>query len=356
MKLRFHSILAIATLSGLLAMTAACSDDEQGYAGTDETIGIVSNNLLFTSRGDTATVTLTASSGQVEATLNADWCSATVSGTTVTVIVQPNTSFDGRTALLTLRAGQAVRTLPVQQQGLVVDLPLPVNAHNSPREGDQFTLTLRHALPLEVTPLQSWIHVEENGEQYHFTVDSNAGEHLRRGTVAVECGEYRDTLSIVQYDLADDVLGSYYIFSITSEIPAATHFDVVEQDGQIFMHWPQELYSDTYIPLRLDRQTCSLFIPSGFTMATAGSSTTSAYFYDTSGTLAITSGAGASARLVNNGSGIIMGQLEAANWPGHELAGFIIRSTNALFGSTTLVQIANPLIVRAGPVGTTLTN
>jgi len=334
-------------------LTASCSGDDDSAYTPGETIGIVANDLLIPAVGATATVQVNAVE-PVEATLTADWCTATVSGKTITVTAEANNHFDGRTALLTITAGTARRQLPVQQLGMVLDLPMVVDGHYSPPAGDVFTATINHNLPMTVSASHPWIHPVMDGNTLQVTVDSNVGGHIRRGQVFCECGGYADTLDIAQYDMQDDVVGSYYMIGYYGNNPdqtTGTRFDIVMRHDSLFMHWPQERYANAYIHIPIDKPACSLFIPSGFELYSDSRSKVNGYFYDTNGNISAASGAGINARLsFSESAGYNTAYLDMANWPGHTLGGFIIRSTSIV--STTLLQLGSPVLMRVGPVGT----
>lgn len=342
---------------GVAALLVSCGDDADGYADSGESIRIVSNDLIFPAAGSTASVQVqTQGAAPLEAAVDADWCVASVDGLVVTVTAQPNYGFDGRTALLTLTSGQAVRQLPVQQLGMVLDMPMAVNSHYSPRAGEEFTVTIAHDLPLTATPLQSWLHPEVDAGTLRVRVDSNVGGHIRRGQIVCACGDYVDTLRIAQYDMQDDVVGSYYMMGYlggNGGTPSGTRFDIIQRSDSLFMHWPQELYANAYIHIPIDRADCALFIPSGFVLRNDDRALVAGYFYDTDGTVATSSDVGVTARLDYSAStGFNSAPLRLANWPGHALSGFVIRQTS--FVTTNILQLGSPVLMRVGPVGTTI--
>lgn len=356
-KERWMMALSLSFVVYHLSFSVACSDDDlQGYVPQTETIRIVQNDLLFSSKGSSANVVVEAE-GTISADVDQPWCSATVSGSVVTVTVTDNASFDGRTALLTITAGATHRQLPVQQQGMVLDLPLPVSGQYAPAEGTTFTTTVSHSLPLDVSTPDGWLHPVLDGNTLRVTVDSNVGGHIRRGLIAFACGDMADTLRVAQFDMANDILGSYYLMGYYGGVggPAsATRFDIIERGDSLLMHWPQERYSNSYIPVSIDKTTCTLFIPSNFVLYRSGQSTVSGYFYDDKGMLAVASGTGVTARLTYNANtGYNSSALTMANWEGHTLGGFIVRSSSA-FITSTVIQLATPVLMRVGPEGTIL--
>jgi len=356
----FTACLVSCAIGAVLVLTGCGKDELTGYVPQAETISILHNDLTFSAQGATATVSVSADA-PVTATTDANWCSASVSGTTVSVTVEPNTAFEGRTALLTIASGAATRTLPVQQRGMVLG-SLPVSSHYSPNSGDSFTYTIAHDLPMTIEASQPWIHADIDGEQLSVAIDKNELGHIRRGYVVCQSAGYTDTLAIAQYDIDNDIVGSYYMmgyFGGSGGIASATRFDIVRQGDDLFMNWTNnDNWKDTLLPVSLDKGTATLFFPSAMTFYSSGSSADVGYFYDTNGIIAASSNYGASARMTyNEATGYDQAVLTAANWPGHELAGFIIRSSRG--GGlvvTTLLQLGSPVVMHVGPVGTKISD
>lgn len=343
----------------LLALVACSGDDElTGYVPHSETISIVKNDLLFSAQGGSATVEIQAGETATAQT-DATWATASVSGKVITVTAEANTHYEGRTAMLLIRAGKATRQLPIQQRGVIVGT-LPVESRRAAMEGEHFTYTIAHDMPMVLTTSEEWIHATMEGDVLSIDIDANESGHMRRGMLMSECNQQKDTMAIVQYDMQNDVVGSYYMIGYNGGIggaPVATHFDVVLHNDELCWNWPgQDLWRDRWVPLRFDASTCTIFFPSAIRLYESGSSYDIAYFYDTNGIIATSNVIGADARLdYDERSHELTTLLTASNWPGHELGGFIIRSSRA--GGmvvSTLLQIAQPRLMRVGPPGTTL--
>lgn len=356
--MRTQKFIIAFSLLAVLALLSCSKDELTGYVPGEETIEVVKNSLLFDANEGTATVEVKAT-GNISVTLNSDWCSATVSGNVVSVSVQPNMNFEGRTAVLTISTGQASRQLPVQQRGMVLGR-FPESSLYVPLAGESFGFTIHHDLPMSLTTSASWIQASMSGDRLLLSVDGYTNGHLRRGYVVSESGGYRDTLRIAQYDLMNDIVGSYYMMGYLGGIdgqPSATRFDVIERNDSLFMHWTsQENWLNTYIPLGFDKSTATLFFPSAMRLYQSGGNGDTAYFYDVNGSVATSSSAGAEAYLEYNPStGYNAAPLRAANWPGHVLGGFIIRSSRANgMVVQSVLQLAEPVIMRVGAEGETI--
>lgn len=352
MKTEYIHTILLLLLSHSLVFLSSCSGDDEltGFVPAKQTLTIVKNDLLFPSQGSTATVEVRTDEA-LTAHTDAPWATATVSGQTVSVTAQPNTSYEGRTAMLTLSTPTATRQLPLQQRGVIVGT-MPMDSYAATMQGGSLTMTISHDMPMTFVAGEDWIHATMQGDVLTVTVDACSEGHLRRGRLVSECNQLRDTLAIVQYDMDTDVVGSYYLMGYnggTGGVPVAMRFTVEQRNGALFMTWPtQEQWKDASIPLAFDAASCTITFPSAMHLYDNGGNYDRAYFYDTEGIIAVSDSRGALARLdYSNETGAVASVLTAANWPGHELAGFIIRSVRANgLVQNTLAQIASPAIMK----------
>ena len=337
------------------ALTSCGSDDLTGHVPASNTLPIVSNTLVFSAQGGTQAVEVKTTE-TVTAELSADWCTASVNGSVVSVTVHSNDGYEGRTAVLTLRAGSASRQLPVQQRGSVIGM-MPAASRHVSNSGETLTYNIEHDPLMTVTTQSSWIHPSMDGNRLTIRVDDNSGGHIRRGFVASDCGGVRDTMRIAQYSIEDDIVGSYYLAGTFGGTIQATRFDIILRNDSLLMNFTnQNLWRNTYIPVRLDEGAATLIFQSGMVLYNHGSTIETAYFYDTNGSVMTGGDRGACAEMrYVASSGFNQGVMQAYNWPGHELGGFLIRSSvgNGLV-VTNLLQLGSPTLTRVGPVGTTL--
>ena len=211
---------------------------------------------------------------------------------------------------------------------------------------------------MDVSTSEPWLHASLDGDQLHVSVEANTGGHIRRGHIVTESAAISDTLTVAQYDFRSDIPGSYYIIGYLDSDgrqPAATRFDLVERNDSLFMHWSTESgrYDNTYIHVPFDAATATLTFLSAMTLYSQGSATETAYFYDSAGRICPSRYAGASCQMYYSAqTGYNAARITAYNWPGHDIYGFVIRSSSII--STTLLQLNNIAIVRVGPEGAKL--
>lgn len=113
-----HLIYYMLLITGAV-FTVACSSDDNydEYVNNTSSVTIVKSDVIFDANANTGTVVYEAP-GVVEAVSSTHWMTASVSGNTVTVNVEPNGSSEGRAALLTLKYGNDVARVTVQQTGV----------------------------------------------------------------------------------------------------------------------------------------------------------------------------------------------------------------------------------------------
>lgn len=103
----------------LCVCIVSCDDDSKDNAGPG--LAIVSRDTNITAAGGTVTVNLSMEGD--EAVSDQTWCTATVSGKVVTVILETNLSIEGRTAMVTVTKGEDKVSFPVTQPSNKVPVP-----------------------------------------------------------------------------------------------------------------------------------------------------------------------------------------------------------------------------------------
>jgi hypothetical protein len=112
-----------------------------------------------------AGVQFSAVGGQKEITVNSDesytvvsdqtWCKTTINGKTVAVVVEPNKTISGRTALLTMRSGKRVNYIPVTQTSAVISLEQ--STYEVADEQDTVYVKYKCDFPVSIMPSVDWI-------------------------------------------------------------------------------------------------------------------------------------------------------------------------------------------------------
>lgn len=204
---KIYSLFALAVVAAGLA---ACSDDDAGSEYLHKSqIGITSSTVTFTAKADTGSVTFNAPAGaQATAILNSSWAEATVDGNVVRVAVKKNPNLEGRSALLTIKAGEDSTNVTIQQQGMAYKYT-----------GGKYFIYSDTARTVTL-PL-----VNEGGDPYAETpegvaatvtdstmtlaLSENTTGAIRTNVIYLHDGPYTDTIQVVQGELKDIINHDY---------------------------------------------------------------------------------------------------------------------------------------------------
>ena len=161
-----------------------------------KTMSIEQSNLVFEPAGGTSSFTVKAENSFTVAT-DRDWCTATASGSQVTVTVGENTSNETRYSRVTLTSGSETLGITVHQSGLIVKgfsvSDQVLNSKNHTLEYEYSTNGV-----LNISSEDPWISVSKTSDKVTIAVESNTTGAVRTGTVSYSIGSVKSSFSIVQ--------------------------------------------------------------------------------------------------------------------------------------------------------------
>ncbi len=355
MKARLHLYLLLALLLPWSIAFVSCGSDDDPVGSVEAPLSIVKSDLLFDSSARTGSVELKSSS-PLTASSSSAWCSARVEGNIVYVSVEGNESFDGRTAIVTVRNAEAVSLeIPVQQRGMVVE-QIPESSHYVVPEGEVIKYTVRHDKPITVSANVDWIHPAVIDDTIQVAVDANVGGWMRRGMLTYECAGYSHTLNISQYDIQKEVVGTYLFGGDSGGTTIGTRVELVMRDNQLYMCFIRsETWEDMPLDLDLGRGVITFY--SGFMLYQSGTSNYDAFFLFDS----------AAGRLATGGVATMTAELshrsldgeeftyaflrDGGTWSGYHPDGFLIRASRSGLVNTSIMQVTSPFLLQLGPLG-----
>lgn len=234
------AILAIATAF------MACSDSENDIV--DNSLKVVSSNLSFDPKGGEGFVEV--DQAIVEATTAADWVSTKVEGNKVTFTVNPNyASRESRNAKLVIKSAQSSVIVAVSQNGFIFNAKSAYDIDTNNSASVQF-VPVSYFGTLNIVECPSWIKatVEEKG--ISLSIEKNETGNLRTGNVVFSAGEFKESITVTQFDAKENILGTYimYYYDGSGE----------EQEGEVEVKEDAIEIDGLSIPAKFDFETNTL--------------------------------------------------------------------------------------------------
>ena len=191
-------IITIALLSVLAVLAAvSCRKEPEQTIDWRTELQVVKSNLVFMPGGGTETLEVNLSN--VSVTADKSWCSASVSGNTVSVTASANSGKQSRYAKLTITSGSESVTAAVIQYGEVFD-GLELADMEVPNKGGQFAYPYTTNLTVDVKADQPWVHIsfDEENPIVYVTVDKHEGFGTRVATVTYTAGSNSGSARVIQ--------------------------------------------------------------------------------------------------------------------------------------------------------------
>ena len=177
-------ILCFILLLAGVTMVTSCGEDDATYTPIAP-LEILSNNVLFETAGGTGTITVNTSDA-LTATTAATWLSVSVSGNTVTVTAPENTSLNGRSGLIELKAGGKTANITATQKGLAFGMTEGLE-YKVDDQANVLELNFSNSLAPTVKSLDEWIQPTLDGTKLTLAIAENNVRKARSGQVVVGC-------------------------------------------------------------------------------------------------------------------------------------------------------------------------
>ena len=158
------------------------------------TLDVKTTELSFAVSGGSKTVTAT-SNAKVSVSSNASWCTASVSGSTITIKATANTGYT-REAIVTVKAGSLSRTIKVSQVG--VSLEVTPSELSFTSSGGRKTATITSNVTFSAESNATWCTVSVSGSTIYVSAASNSGVSERTATVTIKAGGFSKYIRITQ--------------------------------------------------------------------------------------------------------------------------------------------------------------
>lgn len=202
---KIYYILLLA--ASCLLFTGCSSDDEENGVA----LKVVKSNVSFEDVGGEGSIEV-LSETPFEVAVEADWCTYTVSGNIIKLNVEPNTSIEGRNAIVAITSGDEAPVLVnVIQAGGVFHLPDNEQSFNFYLPGGSKTMRVHSTQPylVEIPEDCDWLTYAIEEDKLTFTA-TKADNPRKTVTVNLRMGEKVFSLRIGQSAFSyDDLVGTF---------------------------------------------------------------------------------------------------------------------------------------------------
>lgn len=256
-------IFSIITLC-LCTLLVACSDDD---SVTSSLQIVATDGIDFSAASGEGTITVSAN-GTVTATSNKEWCTTSVEGNVIHVVVETSSEVTSRIAVITITSGGSSVEIPVVQAGVITVLDEYDLYYNCGYEGGQFDYSFKTNIsysievPEEVAGWLTYTYDTENNV-LKFNVAASSDKAPRGAEVKLIVGTKELVLSISQIEVPTSILGGNWDMSYISgaheqPISGTGQVGVLEGIGIVLI----DALKENYLPLEIGEGGI-LTIPSG---------------------------------------------------------------------------------------------
>jgi hypothetical protein len=183
----------------LLTMLCLSCERESGFEVPEPQLKVIEADVIFETLGGNGFIELMAP-GPVTAQSNAEWCSVSVSGSTVNLVVEPNTSMGGRTATITIRSnGETIAVTAVQTASIMWLKDFKTSSLALMSEGGTIATAVKSSYPIKVDSKPDWITYKFENDSLYLTAEPSIP---RKGSITFSSEGRTITYEILQFSYA----------------------------------------------------------------------------------------------------------------------------------------------------------
>lgn len=179
-------------------MLLACDKNASKEDVVTKRFSIVKANLGIAPDGGECTIEVDAPEA-VTATPERDWCTAAVSGSTITVTATANLSSESRYCRIKLQSGKEILYATVQQFGEVVAGLEELSVITAPVAGRKVEIGIKINIPIFLTAAETWVHPRFEDGKIIVEIDPNDEPRTRFCPVNYSAGSVSGSFQITQY-------------------------------------------------------------------------------------------------------------------------------------------------------------
>ncbi len=255
---KIFNILIITVMAGV-AFTACDDDDDKWVGDGTSTLQVISRETSFPAAASQGTIVVDTAEPVTVSSSDQGWVTTAVNGNTVTVSVTENSSLEGRTSNLTIKAGDKTTEIAVIQAGLIFDMGGVLNI-GSGDKATTLTYPLKANAPLTVTTDADWCSASIVDDALVVTMTENNTGHVRRCNISYKIGTIEDRIPVAQCDFAKDIAGEwrFYYYNKSGQLNGFL-CDVLKSGSKYYL----DLGDGDKVPLTFNATTGGLSVKGG---------------------------------------------------------------------------------------------
>lgn len=255
---KIFNILMIAIIAGV-AFTACDDDDDKWVGDGTSTLSILSRETSFPAAASQGSIVVDTTDPVTVTSSDQGWVTTAVSGNTISVSVTENTSLDGRSSTLTIKAGSKTAEISVIQSGLIFDMGGVLNI-GSGDDATTLTYPFKTNAPVTVTTDADWCTALIVDDALVVSMTENSTGHVRRCNIFYKVGTIEDRIPVAQCDFDKDIAGEWmFFFTDANGADKGYYVDIVKDGSNHYL----QLNEKDLIPVVYNAVTGSISIKGG---------------------------------------------------------------------------------------------
>lgn len=255
---KIFSLCVVAFVGGLLF--TACDDDSTNEVATHG-LEVTSAQTSFPATGGTQTIAVAQTPTSVYT--NDSWATASVSGNSINVTATANPDRQSRHATVVVKSSALDSAIvDIDQDGMIISVE--ETSLTSPYGDNAGALScyIKHNLDVTLSTSASWLSAAIAGDSITINLQTNNSGEPRIGWVYYTSGNITDSVSVLQFDPENDILGNYEMYYYYNGWYYVNTVLYKKTDGSYAMRFTDSFMTgfDFEIPITLDYDAPGFFI------------------------------------------------------------------------------------------------
>ena len=345
------NILATALL--IFTGFTSCDNDDDIVSVMPAKVTILSRETSFPASASSGKIVVDTDAPVSVSTSDTGWVTTSVDGNVITVNVEANTSFDGRSSTLTITSGDASSQIAIIQAGVIVDLHGVMSVLTGNDEAT-YSYDIKTNADPEISTDADWIKASIVDGKLNLKIEANNTGMFRKGSVTFTAGAYSNSIPVTQLDFDQDIAGNYVLGFIDASSGELSAFNTtLSRNGNTYtLSIPAYGFN---IPVRFNDADVSLSLYAGSRIGTFQNFNIYTVFWDTDlGRITWGSSYSMDAQFYydnSDGNSYLLADfVDNGSWTGYTSSAICLEAFSGTPSSTTdkgsLADMINPFLMR----------